>query len=520
MNELAELPQEAKDFSRRNRTGLTSNAEEVSDLVGELIDEMSKQRCRALSSSQKTELEETMTCLILDLLSVSICSEKLWIGYSRGKRNFVSGGCYWNNELGQPFISYTYLLASIEYLVSVDLIQNFPAQAGDSEYSSRLKPTKKLKEKFSANSVDWTCIVESEQTPSIIVKDANKIPTTWPDPEGFDLHLALSRLNRINDNLRKSFINLNISDEDLNAINSKMLNEGVEFTEEFVKQPIDFSQRQLRRIFAMNSFTHAGRFYGGWFQSIPSKFRKFIEINGNATVELDYSTIQPRMLYATVNLQPPDDSYILPGWSNDLRKVGKKAFSQLLNSSESSRNPNQWHRFAPSIKPEPLPEGWYDLSAPQKNKIRRQCFLERTGRDYSEFIQDLLDFHKPIQKDLFSGVWSATQNFDSEVVERVLIKLLDADVPITALPIHDSFIVPIAAREALRLAMNEAYNEVIQSDIRIDDDDTILDELVPNDNPVVVANEALHEAVRSHMISHRSYHLREAQWVRRFGPID
>ena len=69
-------------------------------------------------------------------------------------------------------------------------------------------------------------------------------------------------------------------------------------------------------------------------------------IDGAITVELDYSTIQPRILYATAGAEPPEDSYILPGWGEDLRPVTKKLFSQLLNSDETSRNPRQWHRFA------------------------------------------------------------------------------------------------------------------------------------------------------------------------------
>ena len=110
------------------------------------------------------------------------------------------------------------------------------------------------------------------------------------------------------------------------------------------RSPVDFSQRQLRRIFALSSFSNGGRFYGGWWQGIPSKFRKYIQIDRAVTVELDFSTLQPRILYASVGLKPPPDSYLLPGWPDDIRPVTKKLFSQLINSDKSSRNPKQWHR--------------------------------------------------------------------------------------------------------------------------------------------------------------------------------
>ena len=42
---------------------------------------------------------------------------------------------------------------------------------------------------------------------------------------------------------------------------------------------------------------------------IPSEFRPYLTINTKRAVELDYSGIQPNILYAQKGCDPPDDPY-------------------------------------------------------------------------------------------------------------------------------------------------------------------------------------------------------------------
>ena len=213
-----------------------------------------------------------------------------------------------------------------------------------------MKPNRSLTERFEAFGLNWTVVTEADRGQSIVVKDRDKKIITWPDPEGFDLIGAIGNLQRINDNLKNTFVNLSVADAELNAINKRIcvnLEEGEEAFE--AGGALDFSDRTLRRIFANGSFGSGGRFYGGWWQRVPSEYRKYIEIDGAVTVELDFATIQPRILYASIGRKPPADSYVLPDWGPEFRQITKKAFSQLLNSDPSSRNQRQWHRFAPAV---------------------------------------------------------------------------------------------------------------------------------------------------------------------------
>ena len=514
--------------SRRNRTHLATYDPKSTAFVGQLIAQIEGERTRAFTNVERRERQRNMTCLILDLLSASEAGEDVWIGYNRGKQKFVRGGAYWDEGQDRPAISYSHYLASVDYLEGRGFVESRTAPQGYSNYSSRIRATQKLRDCFREAGMDWTCILTADDAQSIIVKDENKNPTSWPDPGHFNLDEALTKLRIINSNLSNTFINLNISDADFASLEKSATGSPDDEPEDKQRGALDFSQRFLRRIFGNNSFGVGGRFYGGWWQSIPSRFRKYIEIDGAMTVELDFSTLQPRILYASVGMAPPNDSYTLGGWIDkeygfELRKVIKKLFSQLLNSDPTSENPKQWHRFAPYLDPNPLPPGWSEWGQHERNAARRKVFYERTGREFSELIQALLDFHEPIRADFFSGVWGATQNLDSQIVEKVLIRLLnDEHGPITALPIHDSFIVRRGAEPKLHDAMVDAFNEVVGAAAKIDRDETVFDPpegYDPDAQPRLVNSKDTMESTKEWILSHTGYHKREHQWVNRHGPL-
>ena len=92
-----------------------------------------------------------------------------------------------------------------------------------------------------------------------------------------------------------------------------------------------YSRRTVYRVFNNSTFDDGGRFYGPWWQSIPSKLRSLITINGKDTVELDYSSIHPRMLYAYLRIECPDDPYDV-GLDPKHRDIVKKPFNTLINA--------------------------------------------------------------------------------------------------------------------------------------------------------------------------------------------
>ena len=140
------------------------------------------------------------------------------------------------------------------------------------------------------------------------------------------------------------------------------------------KEPIDLSRRILTRIFSNASFDQGGRFYRGWWQNVPSEYRKYITIDEFVTTEYDYSQLSPNMLYFGYNLElGNEDAYdrVLDG---EHRDYVKQAFNAMVQSSTQL------------------------LQKPEKIHMDG---LEMTWRELRDRI---LEAHRPIQHLFFKGI--------------------------------------------------------------------------------------------------------------------
>jgi len=89
-----------------------------------------------------------------------------------------------------------------------------------------------------------------------------------------------ANLRKINEHLNQQAICLHISNDNFKSLAARMSKPKYRsewhktYPEEYGKL-LNFNQRLLRRIFARGKLDHGGRFYGGWWQFIPSEFRPF-----------------------------------------------------------------------------------------------------------------------------------------------------------------------------------------------------------------------------------------------------
>lgn len=174
------------------------------------------------------------------------------------------------------------------------------------------------------------------------------------------------------------------------------------------KEFLDLSARTLRRIFSNGSFKQGGRFYGGWWQNIPSNFRKHITLDGKTTCEYDYSQLNPHMIYFAFNKEiGSEDAYdrILDGAH---RATVKQAFNAMIQAG------NPLNRCPTDIDLDPLGMSWVELR------------------------ERILDAHKPIAHLFFTGIGMELQFEDSKIAENVMLQFCELGDP--ALPVHDSFI--------------------------------------------------------------------------------
>ena len=201
------------------------------------------------------------------------------------------------------------------------------------------------------------------------------------------------------------------------------------------KLPIDLSKRTLVRIFSNGSFKSGGRFYRGWWQNVPSEYRKYITIDEFVTTEYDYSQLSPHMLYFAYNYEMGnEDAYdrVLDG---EHRDVVKQAFNAMVQSSTQL------------------------LQKPEKVNMDG---LEMTWRELRDRI---LEAHRPIQHLFFKGIGNKLQYTDSCIAESVMLQF--AELNRMTLPIHDSFIMRQGYAGDLEEAMRRAFYNEFQSDIPI-----------------------------------------------------
>ncbi|WP_320045162.1 hypothetical protein [uncultured Desulfobacter sp.] len=106
----------------------------------------------------------------------------------------------------------------------------------------------------------------------------------------------------------------------------------------------------VKAVFIEN-FDLGGRLYSiGYYnyQKYSGDDRARIQINGDDVIELDYSGLHPRMLYAAKGIQYNDDPYSVVDPNPDLRPFLKNMMLTMINSktpTEANRAANEWLNF-------------------------------------------------------------------------------------------------------------------------------------------------------------------------------
>lgn len=191
----------------------------------------------------------------------------------------------------------------------------------------------------------------------------------------------------------------------------------------------------LRRIFTNRDCQHGGRFAGGWWMSLPAKKRRRITIDGEAVIELDYRTFQPRICFdLSGHLLPlKEDIYAVPGYDEGrYREAIKATVARLLSISDN----------------QPLTR----LGAVKK--------LFPSDAAFAEFVAAVEEKLAPLMGWVRCGRGTELDWIGSEIADEVLARLTALLIP--CLPVHDSFIVPVSAERVSGRIMVEAYWHVLR----------------------------------------------------------
>ena len=245
-------------------------------------------------------------------------------------------------------------------------------------------------------------------------------------------------LAQINKVLAKSWFDLDVTPAELEAVEEEIRKKA---KENDYNLHINLANRSLHRTFNNIEFTHGGRFYGGWWELVPSKLRSRIVINGKRTEEYDYSGLHPNMLYAMEGKALPSDPYddlikdVLGDDAEEVRKICKKAFNAMLNASQKMKGQPKGMRLSD------YGTNWANLSA---------AIMER---------------HKAIAHYFYTGFGKKLQRIDSDMAEEVMLFFANEGVPV--LPSHDSFTMHQGYQEDLQKVMAKVFRDRFGQEIGI-----------------------------------------------------
>lgn len=194
---------------------------------------------------------------------------------------------------------------------------------------------------------------------------------------------------------------------------------------------VTFNETRYLRSFCRGRLDCGGRFYGTWWQLIPSEYRSSISINGQPVVEYDFSAMAIRLLYAKIGIQPPVDPYDLGLTTKNVdetRKILKRFVLAITNDKGG------------------------------KFRLKKKEY-QTLGIDHEGLTKRLFKKHPQISQFFFCDSGVELQFLDSQIAEQIMLKGLQQGILI--LSVHDSFIVQQQHQQSLMTIMKDVYQREV-----------------------------------------------------------
>ena len=309
---------------------------------------------------------------------------------------------------------------------------------------TRIRASGGLKKLFFEAGLKWSPQEPKDSGKLVVLRDRKPNPVTKSKKKyiKFDVPVADSteveayrdELATFNQFLIQNCISLNLNNDQLEQLATELRNrrENEASDDDQLRDgTLDFSRVQLRRIFSRGLMTKGGRFYGGWWQSLPGMYRGHILINDKKTVEVDYSGMSLRIFAALQGkeLSIDKDIYNLDfddwqGGQDSRRKPIKTFVNAILNDEQ----------------------GNYRLS-----KTKQAL----TGLTHEQLKDKLFETYEWLEEAIHAGVGLDTQFYDSQIAMTVMKEMMAEGILV--LPIHDSFIARSGFQQLLETKMKEAF---------------------------------------------------------------
>lgn len=379
-----------------------------------------------------------VTVVLLNLYYTYCLDPEMWVMFSRDQNNYRMGERY--NKL---FIKYDILIDTVNKLLEFEYIEHamgFQDKKTKKSFASRMKATTKLIDVIEkVHAVTFKMIGKYAPDELIELRNAEGVPIDYAK-DNDSVKTMVPILEAYNKLLSETYIDLHFDVPDIqDKIDARRgkIDKNTGNPKDY-RLVINLTNKRVRRIFNNSTFSQGGRFYGGWWQNIPSDLRKKIIINKDYTIEIDYSGLHIYLLYALKGINFADlekEPYIHPK-DNDplnLRPILKVLLLAAVNSKDE----------ATCIK-----------AVQFEINMNRSAFPEEIP-DLKEAYKTFKDYHSDIADMFCSKLGSKLQRFDSSIAESVVNEMTKERIPI--LVVHDSFICSKKEEDYLNEVMGKAY---------------------------------------------------------------
>ncbi len=384
------------------------------DLANHLLDVEVKYK---LKKQKKKDIDiekfiKSTVWLSKRILSNYAASKKAQTRLARDKNRYKANSHNVDGLGYEILINGVVLLLELEGFIYTDKKGGYDRNLFEGE-QTRIKPHSKFIEWFKEDLQTLPKkIIAFEDTNTIIYQQVTKKKNSKGKPVKVkkvipyeDTHQTIEmrkNINIINDCLKRHWSDLELTD-----VKWEELQTSLQSDKEYDYSPILLHKQTIKRIFNDENFTQGGRFYGGWWQTIPSPYRALITIDGSRTNEFDFGRLHPTMMYAEANATCEGDAYDI-GIDTKHRDTIKELFNAMVQMKKFTDHP-------PRIK------------------------FSQTGKTWKQLRDMILKRHEPIKHMFFCGMGNNLQYRDSIIAEQVMLHFAKNDIPV--LPIHDSFII-------------------------------------------------------------------------------
>jgi hypothetical protein len=389
--------------------------------------------------------------IILNLYLAQSSNPDKCLGISRQKNYYDGDQVFYQNQS----LSFTYVVNTLDALENLGYIQMVKKGwtdlfSGRSE-TTRYKPGQSLIDLCVEYDLNHQSVVKEGVPLRLRGKKPRKTKTN-KNPKGKlisyrptkQTKLMTKNLTVINNALSEADINLYVSNTEMINLNAGMRNKHEEDPSKLPE--VQFSRKWLYRVFN-ESFEKGGRFYGGFWQEIPSDYRSRLTIDHCITYEIDFSSLHAAILYLREGYKREDflDPYQLT------KDVGLKSFDAVKDTRDAIKVAmnimfNTTNRYAALGAVEAT-----GLEAPPKYG------------DWLATLKAIEAYHEPIAHYFYANKGLEIQDLDSQIVEMIMLEMIKHKTVV--LPVHDSFVCKAGDLGALIEAMNKATTHYLGSDL-------------------------------------------------------